>query len=336
MKLLSTLIIPALLSVSALAQTGDVKFTPSDNKNLAVVYTFDENIDDKFFNFVKKDLNKLGFYVNDPHHDVQAVYEQKFGSTDLDNIAFSSLVNDKGVRELMNKDPRIGAFTPFNLLTYRTKADMKTKVAHLTPEAMLDIMEISDKEIRTKFISIFPPLDAAITEKLGGEVSYVPVAGRAEDTMMNFEIPFDKPEDIDDFLEEFQAEFEATFERQGYIIAGYYNIKDSFNSENDVMPDYISYWAYDLCHIEFSYNVFDGKEGVPMAGTFAPCSMYVYVRKGENKIVIGMPTLRAWSGALGITDPKKLDIIDKLDTEISSIILSLGGVAVPNGNPLER
>lgn len=338
MKLLITLIVSTLISVSAFAvpQEGDVKFTPSDNKNLAIVYSFEENIDDKFFPFVDNDLNELGFFVNDPHHNVQAVYEQKFGSTDLDNIAFSSLVNDKGVRELMNKDPRIGAFTPFNLLTYRTQADMETIVAHLTPEAMLDILEISDEEIRQPFIEMFKPLDAAISEKLGGKVSYVPVAGRAEDTMMNFEIPFEEPEDIDDFLEEFQEKFETTFEFKGYIIAGFYNVKESLNSDEDVMPDYVSYWAFDLCHIEFSYNVFDGKDGVPMAGTFAPCSMYVYVREGENKIVIGMPTLRAWSGALGMTDPKKLDIIDKLDTEITEIIIGLGGKVMPNGNPLKR
>lgn len=338
MKLLIKLMIPTLISICAFAtpQEGDVKFTPSDNKNLAIVYTFDENIDEKFFPFVKKDLDEIGFFVNDPHHNVQAVYEQNYGSTDLDNIAFSSLVNDKDVRPLLNKDPRIGAFTPFNLLTYRTQKDMKTVVAHLTPEAMLDILEISDPEITRPFIDMFKPLDAAVAEKLGGKVSYVPVAGRAEDTMMNFEIPFEEPEDIDIFLEEFQEKFESTFEFKGYIIAGFYNVKESLNTDEDVMPDYVSYWAFDLCHIEFSYNVFDGKDGVPMAGTFAPCSMYVYVREGENKIVIGMPTLRAWSGALGITDANKLDIIDKLDLEITAIIQGLGGVIVPNGNPLDK
>lgn len=338
MKLFTTLLVTSILSISAHAvpQEGDVKFSPSDNKNLAIVYSYDENIDEKFFPFVKNYLSKIGFFVNDPHHNVQAVYEQNFGSTDLDNIAFSSLVNDKDVRPLLNIDPRLGGFTPFNLLTYRTQAEMKTIVSHLTPEAMLDILEITNEEVRSKFTAMFKPLDAAIADKLGGEVSYVPVAGRAEDTMMNFEIPFEEPDDIDEFLEDFQEKFESTFEFKGYIIAGFYNVKESLNTDADVMPDYVSYWAFDLCHIEFSYNVFDGKEGVPMAGTFAPCSMYVYVRKGENKIVIGMPTLRAWSGALGMTDPKKLDIIDKLDTEITSIIEGLGGVSVPNGNPLER
>jgi len=338
MKLLSKLILPALLSVSALAapQADDVKFTPSNNKNLAVVWTSEVNNDEAFFKFVKKDAAELGFFVNDPHHNVQAVYAQQFGETWLDNIAFDSLVNDKDVRPLLNIDPRIGGFNPFNLLTFRKTADGPTKVAHMTPEAMLDILEISDEKVRQPFIKMFEPLDAAIDKKLGGKKSYIPVVGRAEDTMLNFEIPFEEPEDIDDFMDEFQEKFESTFETEGYIIAGFYNVKESFNTDEDVMPGYTMFWAYDLCHIEFSYNVFDGEKGLPMAGIFAPCSMYVYIKEGENKLVIGMPSLRAWSGALGMTDPKKLDIIDKLDAEITKIILGFGGHITPNGNPLKR
>ena len=338
MKNLFKVILPLLIisGSSAAPQKGDVKYTPTDNKNLAVIYTFDEKNEDKFFKFVKKDLSKIGFFVNDPHHNVQTVYEQRFGKTYLDNIAFSSLVNDDVTRPLMNIDPRIGAFTPFNLLTFRKKSDMKTTIGHMTPEAILDILEIGDPVVRKPFIKMFEPLDSLFEEKMGGKKSIVKLKGRAEDTMLNFEIPFEEPEDFDDFLDEFQEKFESTFEFKEYIIAGFYNVKESFNSDEEVMPGYRSFWAFDLCHIEFSYNVFDGENGVPLAGIFAPCSMYVYVKEDENKVVIGMPSLRAWSGALGIKDPKKLDIIDKLDSEITEIILSLGGRVMPNGNPLKR
>ncbi len=338
MKFLSKLIIPALMTISLFAapQDGDVKFTPSNNKDLAVIYTFDEPNEDEFFKFVKEDLSKLGFFVNDPHHNVQAVYEQRYGKTWLENIAFSSLVNDKVVRPLINKDPRIGAFTPFNLLTFRKKSDSLTTIAHMTPQAMLDILEINDPEITEPFIKMFEPLDAAIASKLGGKKSYIKLEGRAEDTMLNFEIPFEEPEDIDDFMDEFQETIESAFEAKEYIIAGFYNLKMSLNSDDDVMPGYTTFWLFDLCHIEFSYNVFDGEKAVPLAGVFAPCSMYVYVKEGENKIVIGLPSLRAWSGALGITEPQKLKIIDQLDAEITETILELGGKVTPNGNPLKQ
>jgi len=339
MKLLNTLLLSALLNLTAQAtpMEGDVKFTPSDNKTLAIVYTYDEKIDDKFNNFVKKDLEKKGFFLNDPHHNVNIVYEQNFGTTVLDTLNFNSLFADALVRPLINKDPRIAAFSPFNILMYRTKANMgETVVAHLTPEAMLDILEISDPEVRATFIKGITPLDAEITSALGGKKTTVAIKGYAKDTMMNIEIPFEEPEDIDDYLDEFQEKFEATFQEKGYIIAGYYNVKDSFNSEEDILEDYTMFWSYDLCHIPFSYKIFDGENAKPLAGMFAPCSMYVYVREGENKIVIGMPTLNAWGAALGITNKGQLEMMDNLDKEITEILKSFGGIEVPNGNPLLR
>lgn len=328
MKFIMKLLIISTLAISAYA------FTPSDNKNLAVLYTFDKENDERFDIFAKKDLAEIGYFLNDPHHRVNDAYEKQFGKTELSLIGFSSILNEAVVRPMLNKDPRLGGFSPFNLLNYRKKSDMKTVVAHLTPEAILDILEIDDKEIREEYIASFKPLDDLIEKKLGGKKTYLPLKGRAQDTMMNFEIAFDEQEDIDDFLDSFQEKFEHTFETKGFVIAGFYNIKESFNNDEDVMPGFTSFWSYALCHIPYSYAIFDGDHAMPEAGIFAPCSMYVYVKEGENKIVIGMPTLSSWFSALGITQKNKLEYIRQLDFEIPEIIKSLGGKEVANGNPL--
>ena len=330
MKLLNRLLVLAILFTGVYASD----FIPSDNKNLAVVYTFDKDNDKRFDEFAKSDLKKIGFFLNDPHHRVNDAYETQFGSTDLSLIGFSSILNEEVVRPLLNKDPRLGGFSPFNLLNYRKKSDMKTVVAHLTPEAILDILEIDDEAIRIPYIASFKPLDTLIEKELGGVKSYLPLAGRAKDTMMNFEIDFGEQDDVDDYLDEFQERFEAAFETKGFVIAGFYNIKESFNNDEDVMPGFRSFWSYALCHIPYSYTIFDGKKALPVAGIFAPCSMYVYVKEGTNKLIIGMPTLSAWAGALGITDADKIKYINQLDEEIPAIIEGLGGKAVANGNPL--
>lgn len=331
MNMLSAAIVIAVTSTLVMANDT---FVPSDNKNLAVMYTFDTNIDKKFDDFTVNDLKEIGFFLNDPHHRVNDAYKAQFGKTDLDVIGFSSILNESVVRPMLNKDPRIAGFSPFNLLNYRKKSDMKTVIAHLTPEAILDILEIDDKGMREEYIASFGPLDRLIAEKLGGTKTYIPLKGLSKDTMMNFEIPFEQQEDIDDFLDSFQEKFEYAFESSGFVIAGFYNIKESFNSEEDVMPGFTSFWAYDLCHIPFSYTMFDGKNAMPEAGVFAPCTMYIYKKEGENKLVIGMPTLSAWSVAFGIIDEDKVRYLEQFDEEVLDIIESLGGVGVANGNPL--
>lgn len=340
MKLLKQIVPTILLGVTILTPlcVAD-EFVPSNNKNLAVEYTLenkDITFDKEFFEFTKKPLEEVGFYLSDPHHNVNLVYEQLSGETSLSQLSFSSLVNDKSAIPLFNKDPRIGGFTPFNLVIYRKKSDMKTVITHITPEAALDILHITDKDVREQYINMFKPLDAAIEKEYGADAkkSYTQIQGYAKYNMMNFEIPFEKPDDIDDFFDEFQEKFETAFQTNGYIIAGFYNMKYSFNSKKDMVPNYSNFVVWSLCHIPFSQTIFDGKNALPRAAVFAPCSMYAYVKKGENKIVIGMPTLTSWAAALGITDKDKLQKIAELDTEIPSIIHGLGGVDVSNANPL--
>jgi len=337
MKFIKNILSTVALSSLLLSSLSAEQFTPSDNTKLAVEYTVEGNIDEDFFKFSKDGTEEVGFFLNDPHHNVNIVYEKQVGETSLNQLSFSSLVNDNVARELMNIDPRIGGFTPFNLVIYRKKSDNKTVITHITPEAALDVLQITDTNVRNTFTKMFKPLDTAIEAKYPKATkSYTKLQGYADKTMMNFEIPFDEPEDVDDFFDDFQERFEAAFETKGYIIAGFYNMKDSLNSDEDVMPDYTAYVVWSLCHIPFSYTIFDGKNPLPRAAIFAPCSMYAYIKEDENKIVIGMPTLGAWAAALGITDADKLEKIKQLDTEIPAIIHSLGGVDTDNQNPLLR
>jgi hypothetical protein len=52
--------------------------------------------------------------------------------------------------------------------------------------------------------------------------------------------------------------------------------------------------------------------------------MYMYVEKGSNKLMIGMPKLENWISVMGINDPKMVDSIHSLDKEITGIMTGLG------------
>jgi uncharacterized protein (DUF302 family) len=310
---------------------------PKDAINLAVVYTFDEENDQQVQDLTKTTFQKIGLYQNDAHHRVNVVYERNYGKTALETITFSPMFNDSVVRPLLNKDPRVAGFAPFNFLNYRQKSDGKTIVSHITPEAMMEILEIKDPAIKDVLVKSFKPIDAMIEKELPqGKKSYIKLQGIAKDSMMNFEIPLKDVEDIDDYMDEFQEKFDIAFVKKEFILAGFYNAKDSYHSEEDVLEQYSTFWVYSLCHIPFSYSIFDGENPLPIAAIFGPCSMYVYVKEDENKIVIGMPTLSAWAAALNIKDEKKLAAIHNLDKEITEIIHSLGGVSTDNYNPLTK
>jgi Asp-tRNA(Asn)/Glu-tRNA(Gln) amidotransferase C subunit len=149
--------------------------------------------------------------------------------------------------------------------------------------------------------------------------------------MMNFEIEFKDDKELDDIIDDFQMAFEEKFEENKYIIAGFLNLKET--DGEDTIPEYDAFWTYSLCHFRFSYTVFDNDGGRPEAGLFAPCTMYMYIKKGTNKIVIGMPRLENWTKMLGL-DKKRADLATKLDNEIPKLMKELGAVETENVNPL--
>ena len=311
------------------------KPTAVNAKNLAVVYTFDEDIEAKYNTLIEKKLKTIGFSLADPHKRVNEHYEEKYGSTQLDFLSFMSVVNDEKIKPLFNIDPRIAAFSPFNLLGYKQKNDKQTYVMHLLPEVILDIIGIDDEKLRETFIETFKPLDAMIEKELGGTKSYITYDKLAEKKMMNFELTFDRPKDLSDFIDDFQDKFEETLEENDYLIAGFFDFKES-PAGGDTLPDYDAFWTYALCHFKFSYTVFDNEGGRPKAGMFAPCAMYMYIKKDSNTLVIGMPTLANWGATLKIDDPKRAEFIQKLDKEIPALLESLGAKSVENVNPLTK
>jgi len=277
-----------ILSTLLLFSPSLVLANTSPEKNtLAVFYTLEGDIQKKFNTLVETKLKTISFNITDPHKRVNDQYKKKYGSTVLDVLSFMSVVNDDNILPLLNIDPRIAAFSPFNMLIYKRLDEKNTHVGHLMPKAMLNMIGIDDPKVREKFISSFKPLDTMLEKELkagGAKVtkSYLPYKKLPKKKMINFELEFEAPEDIEDFIDDFQEKFELAFIDKQYLIAGYHNFLEGSDNAVEILSDYEAFWTYSLCHLEYSYNMFDNKDAHPEAGLFAPCSMYMYIRKGSN------------------------------------------------------
>ncbi|MEA3456514.1 MAG: hypothetical protein U9R26_08380 [Campylobacterota bacterium] len=317
-----------LLSVSTpLLATAD--------QELAVIITVKGDVEKKYDAFLEEKIKSIDFVLTDPHKRVNDGYKKKYGSTKLDILSFMSITNKNAVSPLLEIDPRLAGFNPFNLLIYRSIGEESSHIGHLMPTAILDMIGITDEKVRAEYPRIIEPLDKMMKEEFGSDVSMIKIKKMAKKKMMNFEIPFDRPEDIDDFIDDFQERFEEVFEDKEYIIAGYLNYKESFDGV-DRLPSYDAFWVYSLCHFKFSYTVFDNEGGRPDAGLFAPCSMYMYIKKDSSTLVVGMPRLANWAATLGIEDEKRLALVEQLDKEIPEIMVGLGAREVENVNPMKE
>ena len=308
--------------------------TAATDQDLAIMVTVKGDVEKKYDAFVEKKIKSIGFVLSDPHKRVNDGYKKKYGSTKLNILSFMSVVNKNAISPLLEIDPRLAGFNPFNMLIYRKLGEENTHIGHLVPSAILDMIGITDEKVRTEYPKIIEPLDKMMKEEFGTDISKIKIDKMADKRMMNFEVAFERPEELDDFIDSFQEKFEEAFENKDYIIAGFFNYKESFDGV-DRLPSYDAFWVYSLCHFKFSYTVFDNDGGRPDAGLFAPCSMYMFIKKDENKLVVGMPRLGNWAATLGIKDEKRLSLVHQLDKEIPEIMATLGAVEVENVNPLK-
>jgi uncharacterized protein (DUF302 family) len=294
----------------------------------------DGDVGEKYEHLLAESLeSSVGFKVSDPHEKINDAYAKRYGNPqdpdydkdwkkNLDNLGFFTITNDEKLHPILKTNPEVAGFAPFNLLIYKQTAENKTYIGHLAPETMLDITGTKDEAVRKDFISMFAPLDKWVDDNLGGKVETREYKALPAKTMMTFEYEFERPEDLTEFIDEFQENFEGAFEEKKYIIAGYKNFKESFGDLELEFEEYDAFWVYSLCHFTFSYNLFN--KGRPDTGVFAPCSMYMYIKKDSNKLMIGMPRLANWVSVMNMTDSDKVKFTEKIDTEIISIMKDLG------------
>ncbi|RRS32405.1 MAG: hypothetical protein P794_01265, partial [Epsilonproteobacteria bacterium (ex Lamellibrachia satsuma)] len=245
------LLLPSLLLATVAQKTKSTNIP--DANALAVFYTLKGDIQKKYNILVEEKLKTIGFNLTDPHKRVNDQYKAKYASTVLDVLSFMPVVNDKTMIPLLNIDPRIAGFGPFNMLIAKKLDENVTHVGHLMPKVMLDILGIKNKEVREKFTATFKSLDTMIEKELGGQKSYRSINKLPEKTMINYEYEFEAPDDMEDFIDEFQNKFELAFIDKNYLIAGYHNFMEATDDAEDILEGYDAFWTYSLCHLEFSY-----------------------------------------------------------------------------------
>ena len=291
-------------------------------KNSTVNYTMKGNVSEAYSLMMDKPIKALGYRLPDPRKGVNDVYAKQYGSTTLEVLNFMTIVNDKKVKPLLEIDPRLAGFNPFNLVAYKHKNKDEMVVSHLTASVIIEMLGITDATVISEYTKLMDELDGLVSKTFSdAKVSHHSYEGALADTMMHYEMAFERPEDLDDFIDEIQEKVEDTFTKKGYIMAGFFDYKQG---KPDLLPSYDAFWTFSLCHFPYSYTIFDNEGAMPEAAVFAPCTMYMYIKKDTNTLVMGMPRLANWSKLFPIKDKKRADFLKKLDADIPATFEEIG------------
>jgi len=291
-------------------------------KKSTIVYTMKGNVEEAYNTMMDKPIKALGYRLPDPRKGVNKVYKKQYGSTTLDVLSFMTIVNDKKIKPLLEIEPKLAGFNPFNLLAYKHMGKNETAISHLTPAVIIEMLDITDEKVITEYTKLMGELDGLVSKTFpDAAVSHETYESEMTNSMMLYELDFERPEDLDDFIDEIQEKVEETFTKKEYIMAGFFDYK---MGNDGLLPSYDAFWTFSLCHFLYSYTIFDNENAMPQAAVFAPCTMYMYIKKGSNTLVMGMPRLANWEKLFPMNSQKRTDFLQKLDKDMAETFKLIG------------
>ncbi|MCK5111872.1 MAG: hypothetical protein KAQ94_10160 [Arcobacteraceae bacterium] len=262
---------------------------------------------------IEKAFNANGVIV-DVNNDMNSIFSKRYGHIHHKKYNLAIFTNSKMLSKLMKKYPNIGLITPLTMSIYSDDAKNTINISTLSLTGMARITKIP--VTNQDLIEYARLVDAALHKALPNG-SYLPVNHNVKPTnkplVTEFTIEFELEEGAThvEAKESFEEEFESELGPVGYLIPKSYKLQHD---------DYDFYDTYSIIRFNAIYPV---SKNHPDAGAYAPFSLVIYKKKGDDTVHIAYPSVDNWIDDLGITDAKTIKEVRKTQDMIKEILVEL-------------
>ena len=283
--------------------TQDVQIFTSKNSAITP-----QSIEDAF---VRANLNVVG------NNNMNKPFAKRFGKIHYTTYNLAMFMSNDLTFKLIKKYPEFGALAPLSMSIWSDKNGMNIATLTLQGMARTTKIPITDPDLIAYAQLIHKALYQAMPQ---GEFRQLPYtsADNNNSYQVNFtaSVTLDKGDSIENYIEDFEAEFEAEMEPYGFLFPNYTNIQEELFDEHNY-KEYEFYHTYSICKFDVIYPV---SKLHPEAGAWAPCSFYIYKKKGETKMHMGFLGVDNWITTLNIKDKASLQPLQDAQGMIVKIL----------------
>ena len=261
---------------------------------------------------IEKAFNASGMHV-DVNNDMNSIFEKRYKKVHHKSYNLAIFTNNALVTKLMKKHPSIGLITPLSMSIFSDEKN-RINVSTLSLKGMARITKIP--ETNPDLVKYAAMLDAALHKALPNG-SYLTPKNSAKSSDKQLVTAFTaefEPEDGEtyvDLKDGFKEEFESEIAAVGFLVPKSYTLETG---------DYDFFDTYSI--IRFNV-IFPVSKNHPDAGSYAPFSLAIYKKKGDDTVHIAYPSIDNWIDDLGITDAEAIKEVKKTQGMISGILEEL-------------
>lgn len=256
----------------------------------------------------------------DANRNLNSMFTKTFNNTHHKVYNLALFKNTELNLRLLKKYPNFGLMVPLTMSIWSNGSTMN--IGTLSLEGMARAGEIPPDDV--DLLAYFRMIDQALkfampqgTYKNPDRVSRFSKKSFA--TKFDIPIVIDGDSTLETFKEDFQEELEEQLDNLGFLIPNYINLREEIFE--DVKYDgYDFYDTYSICKLDLIYSI---SKLHPEVGAYAPCSFYMYKKKGEDTMHMGFLSVENWITTLGIEDKKLVEELQNAQAIIESILTQM-------------
>ena len=264
---------------------------------------------------IEEALNKGGLHV-ELNSNMIGPFKKQFKETKYKIFTLMTFWSKKYTKQLVDKYPKAGAFTPMGMGIYQAKGENNLHLSVLTAEAEGKILGIKDltllKKIEQEVLAVIQNhfVNAVHTYSANSLKT-------SHNLVTTYEMEVDEDDDMDDVQDEFTMNLESAFKPFGFVVPEYMDLNEVLTKDGKVESPYDFYLTYSICKLPVIYTVSKSR---PQAAAFAPCTTMIYKKKGENKVVVGFPAVYNWLSSAKVEDKAAKAELLKAQKDFESIL----------------
>ena len=253
---------------------------------------------------IESAFEKTGFTI-DGNNDMNKPFSKRFGKTHYPVYRLATVHDPDLSAKLVRINPDIALLTPLSMSIWQDKkGNMNISSLSLRGMSRMTSIPSSNKDL----VALANKMDKALHAALPGghfkKLAYRRVADQHKPLAVTFEADVEPDEDatLEDWKDDFESEFEGEMEPIGFLFPGFIDLNDELQDHG--IEDFDFFDTYSVCKLDVIYPI---SKTHPEVGAFAPCTFFLYKKKGENKMHMGFPSVQNWITSTDIADKVSLD-----------------------------
>jgi len=281
----------------------------SDAQNLQIFST-DNSKGTLSAKSIEEAFKQSGVLV-DVNNNMNSIFSKRYGKVHHKKYNLAIFTNMELVSTLMNKYPSIGLITPLSMSIYEDTNTINVSTLSLEGMARITNIPVTDANLVAYAKSVDTALRNALPNGKYLTVNHNTKSTTPLTTEFTTEFELEEGDTYADLKDGFKEEFEGELGPVGFLVPKSYTIAHE---------GYDFFDTYSIIRFNAIYPVYGNH---PDAGAYAPFSLVIYKKKGEDTVHIKYPSITNWISDLDISEEETIKAVRETQDRVKSILEEL-------------